>query len=295
MSGYESFWVSSYFGRFTLPEWLHLSTGATLVGVVLMAVGAFAFAGWVEQRQSAFLPVGGAPPPPWMPRARRGGAALLVLAAVLVAVRGQPTPDQKWARAAPALHQLVAQRAVFADPAEVVALKQDTSVLVDVVDLRSEHDFNLFHVGGSRRVPPAELDQSTELKWLLGQPSTTVTFLIGNGEQAALLAWERLKGEGVSNVYVVEGGSNHWLEVYPPPGCVAERVPAGADDLAWRFSYAAGANLPSAWPELPVSREFRFGCDLAAAEQRERWVWPARAFTKKVKLQSRAMVKGGCG
>jgi hypothetical protein len=258
-------------------------------------VGAFVFAGWVERRQASFVPVGGAPDRAWMPRARQAGAALLVVAAVVVAFHGQPTSEQKWQAASPALHEQLADRAPFADPAEVVALKQDTSVRVDILDVRSEHDFNLFHVGGSRRVAPEDLVQPAELKALLAEPATTVTFLIGNAEDAARVAWEQMRGEGAANVYIVEGGVNHWLDVYPPPGCVAERVQAGADELAWRFRYAAGATLPSARPELSVSRDFRLACDGSSEQGRDRSVWPTRAYAKKVKLERRTMAKGGCG
>ncbi len=44
------------------------------------------------------------------------------------------------------------------DPAEVVALRKDIGVKVAILDLRDERDFNLFHVGGSRRVTLEELE-----------------------------------------------------------------------------------------------------------------------------------------
>jgi hypothetical protein len=102
----------------------------------------------------------------------------------------------------------------------------------------------------------------------------------------------------VQNLYVVEGGVNRWLELYPVPGCVGHEAPAAApDEPRWRLAYATGASLPSAWPELQSSREFRFPCGApdahAGAEQGERW--PAHAYPKRVKLQSKAAVKGGCG
>ena len=40
----------------------------------------------------------------------------------------------------------------------MVALRKDVGVQVVVLDLRDERDFNLFHVGGSRRVSLGELE-----------------------------------------------------------------------------------------------------------------------------------------
>jgi rhodanese-related sulfurtransferase len=183
-------------------------------------------------------------------------------------------------------------------PAEVVALRKDLNLQVDVLDLRSEHDFNLFHLGGARRVDPATLETPDELRALRDRPPSSVVFLVSNGEERAVTAWKRLEGLGVPNLYVVEGGVNHWLELYPPPACVGVETAAGeADGARWQLAYATGASLPSASPELVSSREFRLPCDApaehGAGEHGARW--PAYTFTKRVKLQSKASVKGGCG
>jgi len=300
VSSFESFWLSSYMGRFTIPEWLGLPVGVTLLIVVAMAL--FMFWG-AERIERAF----GAPREESSGRwsggpAKLAGAAALISVAIVVALRGQPDPDARWAKAAPALHQMAAERAVFASPAEVVALRKDTAVKVELLDLRAEHDFNLFHAGGARRVDASALEEGPELRRLLEQPASTVTFLAGNGEADAFLAWKRLKALGVPNLYVVEGGMNRWLELYPVPGCVAEPAAAeGPEALSWRFAYAAGDGLPSAWPELPTSHAFRFPCapELASREPghggHAGFSWPAHAFEKRVKLQSKSTVKGGCG
>jgi rhodanese-related sulfurtransferase len=219
---------------------------------------------------------------------------------VLVA-NGQPTPEAKFARMSPELRRSVDERAIFVDPAEVVALRKDIGVQVVILDLRDERDFNLFHVGGSRRATLAELESRERLKHLLDQPPTTVTFVVGNGEAEALTAWRRLTALGVPNLYVVEGGVNRWLERYPVDACVAERVGKadGKDEPAWRFLYATGSTQRAAWPELDSSRSFRSPCAEPAAtahgDAHHARSWPAHAYTKRVKLKSKAVVKGGCG
>ena len=149
---------------------------------------------------------------------------------------------------------------------------------------------------------PEALETPATLKPLRDRPATSVAFLVANEEGRALDAWRRLEALGVQNLYVVEGGMNRWLELYPPPACVAEETadPAAAaasDEPRWRLAYATGASLPSAWPELAASRSFRIPCDHQAphAEGGHGERWPAHPYTKRVKLQARSAVTGGCG
>jgi rhodanese-related sulfurtransferase len=303
VSSFETFWVSSYMGRFTLPDWLGLSTGAVVVLVVAMALFMFWGAEKIERAFAAPAPEG-TPVPAAGGRGKLVGAVVLAAAALAVAVHGEPSPDLRWAKAKPALHQLAEERGLFASPAEVVALKKDTNLKVELLDLRGEHDFNLFHVGGAERAEAASLEAGPALRHLLDRPASTVTFLVGEGEADALTAWKRLSALGVGNLYVVEGGIDHWLELYPVPECVAAREPGADGKPAWHFAFATGASLPSAWPELPTSHAFRFPCtpELASAEPEHvghgghgGFTWPAHTYTKRVKLQSKSVVKGGCG
>jgi rhodanese-related sulfurtransferase len=287
-------------GRFTLPELLGLPLGTTVLLVVVMALVLF-WAG--DLAQQAF-----GQGKPWAEVAKAPGRGFLAFAGALVAaslvlvVHGQPTPDEKFARMPAEIRRSVEERGIFVDPAEVAALRKDVAVQVRILDLRDERDFNLFHVGGSRRVSLADLQAPERLKTILDQPPGTVTFLLGTGEPAALAAWKFLVTQGVPNLYVVEGGVNRWLERFPVDACVAERVGAadGRDAPAWRFRYAAGSTQPASWPELPTSRSWRSPCAPAADEahaagSHEGKTWPAYAYTKRVKLKSKAAVKGGCG
>jgi hypothetical protein len=298
VSSFEPFFLSSYMGRFTLDQLLGVPMGVAVLLFVLLALAMFWGAELLERRFGRGEPWSAIPLLP-RSKAARGAAVALVAASVLLVARGQPTPEQRWAFAPAELRQSVAERAVFVHPAEVVSLRKDLGVRTVMLDLRDEHDFNLFHVGGAQRVSLEGLLQPREVQGLLDQPATTVTFLTANGEGPALAAWRALKALGVPNLYLVEGGMNRWLELYPVPACVA--VPAGApfpeaDALAFRFAYATGDREPAAWPELGESRQFRTPCvrETAAAEHGEA-AWPAHEFAKRVKLQSKAAVKGGCG
>ncbi len=301
VGSYEPFFLSSNMGRFTLPDWLGLPTGVTLVLVVLMALAMF----WFAELSEAHWGQGKA----WseIDFRPRGGKALaaggLALASVVVALVGQPTPARKFDLLGEAVRKPVEERAIFVHPAEVVALRKDINVQVVTLDLRDEHDFNLFHLGGARRVDPAGLLSRESVRAALEAPAGTVTFLTGNGEAAALAAWKQLKALGASNLYVIEGGMNGWLEKYAPPACAAAPAigaPADPERPAWRFAFATGDALPAAWPELPESRAFRVPCEAPVSHEAEAHgghgiTWPTYQFAKKVKLQSKAAVKGGCG
>ena len=82
-----------------------------------------------------------------------------------------PRPTQRWAWMPAEVQRAVEERAIFVDPAEVVALRKDLTVQAAILDLRDEHDFNLFHVGGARRVDPEALLRSEEVDRLLEQPA----------------------------------------------------------------------------------------------------------------------------
>jgi uncharacterized protein len=53
----KGFYESGNFGRLTLPDVLHLPYGVVVFLVVLMALGGFAGAGWIERRFAAAPPV----------------------------------------------------------------------------------------------------------------------------------------------------------------------------------------------------------------------------------------------
>jgi rhodanese-related sulfurtransferase len=295
---FPSFWLSSYMGRFTLPEWLGLPLGVTVLLVVLMALLMFWAAGLAQQAIGQGKPWAEVRKAPG--RGFLGFSGALVAASLVLVVHGQPSPEAKFARMPAELRRSVEERGMYVDPAEVVALRKDINVNVVMFDLRDERDFNLFHVGGSRHASVADLEGPDRLKLLLDASPTTVTFLVGGGEASELAAWKRLTALGVPNLYVIEGGIGRWLERYPVDSCVAERVgSAEGSGGGWRFAYATGSSLPSAWPELESSRTFRTPCATAEAgghsggQHAARW--PAHAFTKRVKLKTKAAIKGGCG
>ena len=143
---FEDFWFSSYMGRFTLPELFGLPTGVVVVLVVLMAL--FMFWGG-EKLKSIF---GGRDLAKEPRRLRFGGAVALLLAALLVAFIGQPTTADRWERIAADRGSKLEQRQVQIHPGELLSLMNDRKLSLVMLDVRSEADYNLFHISEARHV-----------------------------------------------------------------------------------------------------------------------------------------------
>lgn len=241
VDSYNIFWNSSYLGRFTIPEWLGLSTGVVVLIVVLMALSMF----WgAEQLERIFSGTD----PRQAPRLRYAGAAALVLLAAGVILVGQPTTASRWARLAPEKELLLNSRAVQIHPGELLATMHDRKIKLVMLDVRSEADYNLFHLADARRVSLQELPSLSKALQL--EPANTVFVLMSNDEAAATQAWKVLVAESVPNAYILEGGLNGWLQVFSADENRIRPVSfAPQDHLRYDFSAALGDRFPAAYPE----------------------------------------------
>jgi rhodanese-related sulfurtransferase len=264
---FDTFWHSSYMGRFTLPELFNTSYSVVIIGVILMAL--FMFWGG-EQLEKIF----GKEEPKKGSNARFVGAAALLAGALLVAFIGQPTTDSRWQKISSSKEPLLKERAVQIHPAEILSLVHDHHLNVVMLDIRSEADYNIFHIAGARRIDHDQLpDLVSELRLA---PANTVFIVMSNDEKAATQAWKDLVAESVVNVYILDGGINNWLATYATEDTSLMPNPdAGEEQLRYIFPAALGARYPFADPD---PEEFEI------------------EFTPKVQLQNkRGPTSGGCG
>lgn len=247
---FEEFWYSSYMGRLTLPDWLGLPTGVVVLLIVLMAL--FMFWG-AEQLEARFGGRNLAQEPKWR-YAAAGGVVLLALVGLIV---GQPGAADRWARLEATEGPRLAAREVQAHPAEVLEKLHDRTLKVLLFDLRSESDYNLFHIQDARRVTSAELDAL--VPWLIEQPANTVVILMSNDETVATAAWQRLRAQSVGSVYILEGGVNGWIRAFADQTFQQTNAltAVGDDRLAFRFDAALGARYPFAEPN-PHNYRYEF-------------------------------------
>lgn len=270
LPSYEGFWdQAGFMGRFTIPKWLGLSYGTVVLLVVLMALGMFAGAEWLE---SLFRKDGQEARPSW--RVRRfdlsAAAALLLLGAGL-ALYAQFVPDPARPRLLRKAEQEIASRERHIEPAELLSVMHNNQVALRMLDVRNESDYNLFHLVDAQLTSPSQFRGD----WSKSLPPETIKVVMANGEEPANEAAKELMAHGVPNVYILAGGINHWLETFGG-GTIPRVEHCKGEDLCYAFPSALGAHYPASNPD--------------------RWITLQLTFTPKVKIEGPVIkVKGGCG
>jgi len=241
VDSFALFFESSYYGRFTLPDWLGVSYGAVVVGIVVMALAMFVLAEKLERRTGGRTAQAA---PAW----GRPAAAALVALAALTLVIGQPTAEDRWNAIAGTEQPRLDNREVQISPDELLSLLHDWHLRVRIFDLRPERDYNLFHLRDAEHLDPGDVEALAEE--LHFEPANTVFVVMSNGEAAATEAWKTLRAESVPNAYLLAGGVNGWLEAWSDPEDRRIRAvqAAGDDEFAWRLDAAIGARHPAAEP-----------------------------------------------
>ena len=212
-----------------------------------------------------------------LPRPQILGAGLLLAAALGLVLHGQPDLDEKWAFMAPEYGARLESRAVYIDPAELLHLMNDDYVELVIYDVRDEHDWNIFHLVDSERVAIDEL--YTQRDRLRGLSELGVVVVLGNDEARATRAWKQLMALAKPNAYILEGGLNHWLNIYGVP----------ADEHAGH----GAASLDT--PDGTLRHPFRFALGARhAASRPDEHHSPQRNYTTKVRLQKKVARAAGC-
>ncbi len=271
ISSFGEFWHSSFLGRFTLPQWLGLDTGTVVFLVVLMALGMFFGAEYLEkifgdQNACQFIGVGCLKPL----------SALTIVLAIMVMVIGEPTALDKWEWVKEQKQETLKKRAVYIHPAELMALQNDYQIHLMVLDMRKEADYNIFHIIDSKRVTFDKLDNFSYVAELLNQPKNTIFVLVANDEDLSTLGWKMLVAQNLPNAYILEGGINYWLDLFLK-GKTGAYVPAKEKigQMRHSFDQVVGDSIPAAKPDHEHFSKI--------------------SFTKKVKLEQQRVFSGGCG
>ena len=267
VSNFSIFWNSSYLGRLTIPQWLGLPTGVVVLLLVLMAL--FMFWG-AERLERIFGKDDAVKAPKW----RYAAAASLAFGAIGLILIGQPTTEDRWNKLAEEKQIILDEREVQIHPGELLDLIHDDKIKVNMLDVRNETDFNLFHILDARHIPLEELpDIISELHF---EPENAVFVTVSNDETGATEAWKTLVAESVPNVYILEGGVNNWIALFGEDDLTKNfNAGAGNDQLCYIFDFAIGDRYSAAGPN-PEVHELE--------------------YTPKVKLElKRAPTSGGCG
>lgn len=283
---------AGYLGRLTLDQVFGIPVGWVVVLVIMMAL--FMFWG-AEQLERIF----GKKDLAKEPRLRIAGAGALFVLALSVAWIGSPSLDQKYTKltftrteSIPQLNgdpivntltysadEMLSNRLVFITAAEAFKAKYNQSMNPVYLDVRSESDYNLYHIEDAVNVP---VERVLEVVPVLQTepPANTVYIMMSNDETAAVKAWKTLVASGVPNVYILEGGINNWIAFFGAEDETLQAIqPAlnpAADQLAYIFPAALGNRYES--------------CDPSPIE------YESLEFEAKIKLElKRDKSGGGCG
>ena len=259
--------TGGYLGRLTLDQVFGVSAPVLVLVVVLAALAAFRGAEQIEHAVAGRDPAR-------EPRLRRTGAAVLVAAALGVLAIGTPSLEDRYQRLAfprtettktadgrtqtvtqtLGADELLARRLVFTAPQEAFKARYQQALKPVFLDIRSESDYNLYHLADAVHVPLERLPGLVP-QLLAEPPSNTVFITVGNDEAAAVKAWKLLVASQVPNVYVLEGGVNRWIATFGAEDPVMKPRPeAGPDELRYRFPSALGDRYASCAPN-PLHQE----------------------------------------
>ena len=150
--------------------------------------------------------------------------------------------------------EMLAKRLVFTSPAEAFKARYQQAINLVYIDVRSEADYNLYHLADAINVPLERLAETVPS--LLSEPAANTVFItISNDEAAAIEAWKLLVASRVQNVYILEGGINNWIAVFgEKDASIKPLASAGEDRLRYDFPAALGSRYASCSPS-PIEYE----------------------------------------
>lgn len=258
---------AGYYGRLTLDQVFGVSAPAVVLAILLVALFMF----WGSEQLERLV---GGRDLGREPGLRKLGAAGLLLAAVGVLALGSPSLEDRYQRlsfkrsepvkqADPKslmvtrvynADEMLEKRLVFASPAEAFKARYLQAIKPVYLDVRSESDYNLYHLADSRNVPLERLGKIVP-ELLSEPPANTVFIAISNDEAAAIKAWKLLVASGVQNVYILEGGVNQWIATFGAKDAARKPLAsAGDDQLRYAFAAALGDRYKSCAPN-PIEYE----------------------------------------
>ncbi len=280
---------AGYFGRVTLMDVFGLPTGVVVLMVVLMALFMF----WGSEQLERII---GKKDMSREPKLRLYGVGAVIVLALAVVFIGMPSTEQKYEkatilRAVPELQadgtvkdiqvkytaeEALNQRLVQITPAELFKARYDQGLILTLLDVRSEADYNLFHLRGALNIPAEQL-KSRIPELLAASAPNAVYVLMGNDEGLATQSWRLLTAEGVPNVYLLEGGINNWITVFGHADPEIQPISTALEEsLRFKFPAALGDRYECSDPD-PIENE-------------------KIEFTPKIQLQmKRDKSGGGCG
>lgn len=275
----EMFYNAGDYGRLTLFDLMGVDAGVVVVLVVIMALLMFYGAGLSEKYFGEKVPWKEIPLNP-VKHVNPVFASVLILVSFVILIKGGPSLEARWKMLPAADQQKLSNRDVYIHPGELLEVMNNFQMKARILDLRSESDYNIFHILSAENIPASELDNRGLVESLKKEKPNTAIVLVSNGERVSSEAYKLLRVNGVQNLYILEGGVNNWIAVFGINITVAYRneSAAGEEDPGFTFTRAYGGTLKLS---NPVNEEGKVPGEIR--------------YVKKVKIQAKAAKSGGCG
>lgn len=221
----DGFWNDSgNYGTLTLSDWLGLPMPVVVLAAVSLALLFFAAGEWIERL--VYLGSLKRTRPSLRFRSIYGYGTVLLATAASLALLWKPTePLRSQARAAQ-LERSIGQGNVQIDPRELAELMRDKRVVLRLLDLRDEDQYNRFHLLDAQRF---ELERLLAVEF----PRQAVKVLLADDEATELAAFRRLFQKRAENVYVLAGGMPAWTALFDAQGCNNQRFAALGANHPW--------------------------------------------------------------
>jgi hypothetical protein len=278
---------AGYYGRLTLDQVFGLPVGVVVLLVVLMALFMF----WGAEQLERII---GKKDMSREPKLRIAGAGVLFALALAVVFIGSPSLEERYQKLTftrtetiPQLEgqppivntvtytadEMLSNRFVFVSPAEAFKAKYNQAMNPVYLDVRSEADYNIYHIEGAVNVPLERLEEVIPVL-LTEPPANTVFIVMSNDETAAVQAWKILVASSVPNVYILEGGVNNWIAFFGKEDETLKdvrRAPNPApDQLAYIFPAALGDRYESCSPSPIKYEELEFEAKIQLQLKRDK-------------------------
>ncbi len=282
LPSFKYFSNSTYMGKFMLPELFGLSTGVTVLLVVLLALAMFYGAEISEKvfgKGVALKEISLVPELNGINRKKITAAALLVILALVTLFTGQPDLEARWSWIRVKELEKIKKREVFIHPGEMMDTMNQPLLYKTILDVRNLEDYRKFHLQDALSIRQGSVEDGSLARMVNNKPENNVNIILSNDEKAALDAYKKLRAQGVINLYILSGGINRWLATFPLPKEIAVQNSDKTDDsLKYDFRREVGELMLQSNP----------GGDMHYHGKKI-------AYKKKIKIKIKKGVAGGCG
>jgi rhodanese-related sulfurtransferase len=128
-------------------------------------------------------------------------------------------------------------RTQFVTPETVADMLIKKDPTLQLIDVRSQDEFEKFNLPGSINIPIADL-LSSQYQEVLNQ-DVRMNVFYSNGTLTANEAWMLTRQLGYNNNYVLEGGLNYWIEAILSP---KQPATTSSDEEFARYDFRKAAS-----------------------------------------------------